>query len=178
MLDDITYDDHDPWNESSHRHPRANAIMTDDRLWDCVNELAPFGSDEGADAYIEYRSWRAENPDANLEECLSWILGGQQAGYNESLIASAGIESYLSGSPDSVLDLPFPDALTLDTTIIATVLGQLVDEGRIDENVKTYARVAVARQMHPLILAQIKDDVIAQERRAVLELVLSAIEAG
>jgi hypothetical protein len=53
-----------------------------------------------------------------------------------------------------------------------------VDEGRIDENVKTYARVAVARQMHPLILAQIKNDVIAQERRAVLELVLSAIEAG
>ena len=46
----MEYDDHDPWNEPSHRHPRANELMQDPMFWDCVNELAPFGSDEGADA--------------------------------------------------------------------------------------------------------------------------------
>ena len=40
----MEYDDHDPWNEPSHRHPR-NELMHDEILWDCVNELAPFGSD-------------------------------------------------------------------------------------------------------------------------------------
>lgn len=61
--------DHDPWNNVEDRHPRAQALMAEE-LWDCVNELAPFGSDEGAEAYCEYRDWRAENPDTNLVECL------------------------------------------------------------------------------------------------------------
>jgi uncharacterized protein YfeS len=178
MAGEIIYDDHDPWNEPSHRHPRANEIMTDERLWDCVNELAPFGSDEGADAYVEYRRWRAENPDANLEECIAWILGGKQGEYNDRLVNQEGIEQYLSGNYDSVLGLPYPDAFTLDATIIASVLGQLVDEGRVDDNVKRYARVAIARQSHPLILSRIDDDEIAAERRKILNSVLAAIEAG
>ena len=58
-------DEHDPWNEASHRHPRAQQLMAPE-LWDCVDEDAPFGSDEGADAYASYREWRAENPEAPL----------------------------------------------------------------------------------------------------------------
>lgn len=177
MASNIVYDDHDPWNEPSHRHPRANDIMTDERLWDCVNELAPFGSDEGADAYVEYRRWRAENLNANLGQCISWILEGKQAEYNECLVDEAGIEQYLSGKSESVLGLPW-DAYTLDATIIATVLGQLVDEGRIDENVKPYARIAIARQCHALVLSQFDDDEIAAERREILDTVLAAIEAA
>lgn len=41
------------------------------------------------------------------------------------------------------------DMLTLDTTVIATALGQLLDEGRIDPEVKPYIRVAIKRQLHP-----------------------------
>src|SRR5258708_5195339 len=62
-------DDHDPWNEPGHRHPRAQQLM-DQAPWDCVDELAPFGSDEGADAYVEYRSWRSENPGQDLMRCI------------------------------------------------------------------------------------------------------------
>jgi uncharacterized protein YfeS len=113
----------------------------DDSLWDCVNELAPFGSDEGADAYAEYRSWRAAHPGEDLAACLAWI-GGEG---------------------------DYPDAFTYDATIIATVLGQLVDEGRIDASVKPAARAAIARQL---------DDTDDEERRDQLGKALSAVEAG
>ena len=93
-------DDHDPWNDPAHRHPRAVKVM-DESLWDCVNEHAPFGSDERADAYAEWRDWRASHPTENLTACLTWI----------------GTES------------EYADVFTYDATIIATVLGQLVDEG-------------------------------------------------
>lgn len=111
-------EDHDPWNEPRLRHPRAQRLMAHD-LWSCVNENAPFGSDEGATAYDEYRAWRAENPKAPLQECIEWI--GDESGYG--------------------------DEFTFDATIIATILGQLVDEGRIDAAAKPFAYKAIARQL-------------------------------
>lgn len=133
-------DDHDPWNDPLFRHPRAQELM-DESLWDCVNELAPFGSDEGAEAYTEYRSWRAAHPREDLAACIAWI--GDESSY--------------------------PDVFTFDATIIATVLGQLIDEGRIDPTVKPAARAAIARQ-----LEEADDD----ERRVLLSAALRAIEAG
>lgn len=128
--------EHDPWNEVKDRHPRAQELMADD-LWDCTDEDAPFGSDEGADAYEEYRSWRVEHPGAPLSECLAWI--GDESGY--------------------------PDAFTYDATVIATVLGQLVCEGRIDADSKPAARRAIARQVtdasnHRLALLQASEAAI------------------
>jgi uncharacterized protein YfeS len=111
-------DDHDPWNDPTHRHPRAQKLMAPE-LWDCVDEDAPFGSDEGADAYAEYRAWRSQNPDAPLVDCIAWI--GDESDYS--------------------------DAFTFDATIIATVLGQVVDEGRVDVDAKPFARAAIHRQL-------------------------------
>jgi uncharacterized protein YfeS len=132
--------DHDPWNEHGHRHPRAHELM-DEALWDCVNEHAPFGSDEGAEAYEEYRSWRAAHPGTDLRGCIDRI--GDEGSY--------------------------PDQFTFDATIIATVLGQLVNEGRIDASVKPSARRAIARQTEAA-----EDD----ERRELLAKALRAIDAG
>jgi len=169
----MEYDDHDPWNEPSHRHPRAIELMRNPLFWDCVNELAPFGSDEGADAYIEYRTWRTDNPGSNLIDCVSWILGGKQAGYNESLTK----ETVIQNSDESAVEFDYSDAFTLDATIIATVLGQLVDEGRIDSEAKPFAQLAIRRQSHPLLLARFGDSSVA-ERRAILESVQQVIDAA
>jgi uncharacterized protein YfeS len=170
----MEYDDHDPWNETSHRHPRAHELMCHEILWDCVNELAPFGSDEGADAYDEYRRWRSENPGSSLTDCLSWILGGKQTEYNATLTLDAAIED----SEESANRFGYPDAFTLDATIIATVLGQLVDEGRIDVEAKPFAKVAIDRQIHPRILAKYRDEAIIAERRGILQSVQQVIDAA
>ncbi len=132
-------DDHDPWNDPEQRHPRARELLADE-LWDCVDEDAPFGSDEGADAYAEYRAWRGQNPDAPLIDCISWI--GDESDY--------------------------ADHFTHDATIIAIVLGQLVDEGRIDVDVKPIAQKAIRRQQAGA----------EPSRVAILNLVEAAIEAG
>jgi len=131
----MEYDDHDPWNEPSNRHPRASEQMRDEFFWECVNELAPFGSDEGATAYVDYRGWRVENQDVILLDCISWILGGKNDSYSLSLTDDLAIQN----ADDSAQDFGYADAFTLDATIIATVLGQLVDEGRIDAEAKPFA---------------------------------------
>jgi len=132
-------DEHDPWNEPEHRHPRARELMPEE-LFDCADEDAPFGSDEGAEAYLEYRDWRAQNPGAPLTECLEWI--GDESDY--------------------------PDAFTFDATIIATVLGQLVAEGRVDAAAKPAARRAIERQLLDA----------GPPRRQLLEMSAAAIEAA
>jgi uncharacterized protein YfeS len=169
---EIEDDDHDPWNEPAHRHPRAADLMRDEMFWDCANELAPFCSDEGADAYVEYRRWRRENPNLNLVECIAWILNGNIAQYNRSLLDEEAIEEC-----DESADLMgYSDAFTLDATIIATVLGQLVDEGCIDAEAKPFAKLAISRQSHPVLLERFEDEEAATERRTILARVSAMID--
>jgi len=142
--------DHDPFNEPETAHPRARELMVEPFFWDCVDERAPFGSDEGSDAYYEWRNWRENNPSRPLTECLRWILDGDLDGYNDSLCTDEQIEHDLA-EPDEAFMAEQYDMFTLDTTIIATALGQLMDEGRIDADAKSYVNVAIRRQLHPSV---------------------------
>ncbi|EMB17837.1 molybdate metabolism regulator [Rhodopirellula europaea] len=140
--------EHDPFNEPESAHPRARELMREPFFWDCVDEAAPFGSDEGNEAYYEWRSWREENPKAALTECFDWILAGNLHAYNESLASVAQIEMDVDNPDDAILGDQY-DMFTLDTTIIATGLGQLMDEGVIDPSAKPFLHVAIKRQRNP-----------------------------
>ncbi|HUY91220.1 MAG TPA: molybdate metabolism regulator [Pirellulales bacterium] len=140
--------DHDPFNEPETAHPRARELMREPLFWDCVDESAPFGSDEGSDAYYEWRNWREENPDAPLTECFDWILAGNLDAYNDSLASDAQIEKDAADPENALLGDQY-DIFTLDTTIIATGLGQLMDEGVIDPAAKPFMFVAIKRQRNP-----------------------------
>ncbi|MGI9458057.1 MAG: hypothetical protein ACR2NU_15940, partial [Aeoliella sp.] len=120
--------DHDPFNEPDQAHSRARELMVEPLFWDCVDERAPFGSDEGNDAYYEWRRWRKENPLSTLVDCIAWILVNNLGAYNETLCSDARIERDLENPEDAFLAEHY-DMFTLDTTIIATALGQLMDEG-------------------------------------------------
>ncbi|GAA4424967.1 molybdate metabolism regulator [Bremerella cremea] len=138
--------DHDPFNEPETAHVRARKLMTEEFFWDCVDEQAPFGSDEGSDAYYEWRDWREENPDQPLMVCLDWILDGQSEQYNASLYTDERIAQDLA-DPSSAFLADHWDIDTLDITILATALGQLLDEGTIDADAKPLAIVAIERQL-------------------------------
>lgn len=140
--------EHDPFNEPESAHPRARELMREPVFWDCADEGAPFGSDEGFDAYYEWRAWRTEHPQAPLTECLNWICDGRLAAYNHSLSTPEAVARDLA-HPDQALLADHFDIYTLDTTIIATGLGQLMDEGKIDATAKPYLKVAIARQRQP-----------------------------
>jgi len=127
-------------------HPRAVQLVPDEFFWDCADELAPFGSDEGDTALEEYRDWRKAHPDAPLEECLVWTIesvGEIDAGeYDDAIFDEATVRAQVD-DPD------FDDQQLIyvtDASVIATVFGQLADEGRIDATAKPYAARALTRQ--------------------------------
>jgi uncharacterized protein YfeS len=152
--------EHDPFNERERSHPRARELLIEDFFWDCADEEALFGSDEGHDAYYEYRRWRKEHPDAPLTDCLAWILDGRLSEYTSHLCSDEQIRADLD-SPDDAFMADSWDMFTLDATILATAFGQLLDEGRIDPEAKPFVKVALARQVHPAI-------VTSEHRAAVL----------
>jgi len=143
--------EHDPFNESELAHPRARELMSEELFFDCTDEDAPFGSDEGSDAYFEWREWRKENKSNSLTDCFEWILDGNLSGYNENLCTEVQIKIDQT-NPDNAFLAEHYDIYTLDTTIIATALGQLLDEGIIDKDAKPYIMVALNRQMNSNIL--------------------------
>ena len=126
-------------------HPRAIELIPQKFFWDCGDELAPFGSDEGHTAIAEWREWRRHNPEAPVLDCLIWTIEsvGEMAfsDYGTALLSREKIEK-------QVEDRRFDDqqyVFTLDTSVIATAFGQLVDEGKIDPEVKPVAEVAIER---------------------------------
>jgi uncharacterized protein YfeS len=161
--------DHDPFNERELAHARARALLVEDFFWDCADEEAPFGSDEGHDAYFEYRNWRSENPQASLLDCVSWILDDRLDEYTPELCTDEQIRMDVSHPDDAFMGDSW-DMFTLDATIIATGFGQLLDEGHIDAAVKPYLRVALTRQLHPAVALSERRVAIMLAALRVLEL--------
>jgi uncharacterized protein YfeS len=160
--------DHDPFSEPETAHPRAGELMTEEFLWDCTDEEAPFGSDEGFDAYYEFREWRRRNRKQPLTACLAWIMQGEDLeNYNDELCSDEAIERDLE-KPDQAFLADAYDMFALDATVIATALGQLLDEGRIDPEAKPYVRVAIKRQLHPkVVTSEHRGKVLLAVRRVI-----------
>ena len=133
--------------EKEKAHPKAQALMTEDFFWDIGDELTPFGSDEGFEALCEFRAWRLEHPDISVGFCIAWIIESvgefnDYEDYNEENLVNPEKVLQQMSNPD------FDDQqyiFTLDTTIIATALAQLVDEGLIEEDYKYFVQVAINR---------------------------------
>lgn len=132
--------------DKDNAHPNAIELIPEDFFWNCFNELAPFGSDEGDTALAEFRDWRKVNPQTPTIECLKWVIEGvgemDFKDYNQNLLNKALIKSQLQ-------DDDFDDQqyiYTLDISVIATGFAQLVDEGTIDEQNKPIIQIAIDRQ--------------------------------
>jgi len=130
-----------------HASKRSIKLIPEDFFWDCTDELAPFGSDEGDTALAEFRDWRKANPGTPTIECLKWTI--ESVGemdfedYNDSIIDAQLIQQ-------QVEDKDFDDQqyiFTLDVSVIATGFAQLVDEGVIDPANKPVINIALERQV-------------------------------
>ncbi len=127
-------------------HQRARDLVSDEFFWDCTDELAPFGSDEGDTALAEFRDWRRENPKAPVLDCLKWTIEGvgemKFSDYNDTILADELIQRQIE-------DDEFDDQqyiFTLDISVITTGFGQFVDEGKIDPTAKPVILRAIKRQ--------------------------------
>lgn len=127
-------------------HPKAIELIPEEFFWSCIDELAPFGSDEGDTALAEYRDWRKTNPNTPTIECLKWVIESvgemKFADYNQKIVDKKLIKAQLE-------DDDFDDQqyiYTLDNSVIATGFAQLVDEGIIEQQNKPIIQLAIDRQ--------------------------------
>ena len=132
--------------DKDNAHKRAIELIPEEFFWSCIDELAPFGSDEGDMALSEFRDWKKDNPNKETYECLKWTIEGVSekslAEYNETILDKSLIQSQLD-------DDDFDDQqyiYTVDISVIATGFGQLVDEGKIDSKNKPIIQLAIDRQ--------------------------------
>jgi len=130
-----------------HANKRAIELIPEEFFWSCIDELAPFGSDEGDMALAEFRNWRKANKNVPTIECLKWTIEGvgeiDFSDYNDSLLSKEKIKKLLQ-------DKAFDDhqyIFTLDISVIATGFGQLVDEGIIEVQNKPIIKIALDRQI-------------------------------
>lgn len=132
--------------DKNHAHKRAVELIPEVFFWDGVDELAPFGSDEGDMALSEFRNWRKSNPKTSTYECLKWTIESigelNISDYNENILNKKLIEKQISD--DGFNDQQY--IFTVDISAIATGFGQLVDEGKIDEKGKPLIQLAIDRQ--------------------------------
>ncbi|WP_445457516.1 hypothetical protein [Flavobacterium sp. HNIBRBA15423] len=134
--------------DKSKAHPNAIKLLKDDFFWTNNDELSPFGSDEGHEALCEFRRWRKENSEIEVGYCIAWVINsvGEIDNYDDYNEESIVDEELIR---QKIIDNNFDDKqyiYALDTSIIATALGQLVDEGTIEVDYKYYVQVAINRQ--------------------------------
>lgn len=134
---------------------RAVELIPEDFFWSGIDELAPFGSDEGDMALYEYRDWRKINPKTATIECLKWVIEdvGEMnfADYNYNILNKELIQTQIDD--DNFNDQQY--IWTLDISIIATGFAQLVDEGLIELANIPIIQLAIHRQ---LIWAELSED--------------------
>jgi uncharacterized protein YfeS len=128
-------------------HPRTRELVPEDFFWDCTDELAPFGSDEGDTALADFRDWRRGRPRVPIVECLKWTIESvgemEYSDYSDALLSEPLIASQIA-------DEEFDDQqyiFTVDVSVLATGFGQLLDEGHIDRSAKPIIARAISRQI-------------------------------
>ena len=131
----------------NHAHQKAIELIPEDFFWSCIDDLAPFGSDDGSMALVEFRIWRNQNPKTPTIECLKWVIEsvGEMnfADYNHGLASKDKIKSQLHDEEFDSRQYIW----TLDISIIATGFAQLVDEGIIELQNKNIIQLAIDRQI-------------------------------
>lgn len=128
-------------------HARAIELLTEDFFWSGSDELSPFGSDEGHTALCKFRKWRKKNKKISVGYCIAGVIEsvGEFDDYDdyneENLVDELKIKSQIDN--DEFDDQQY--IFTIDTSVIATALGQLVDEGLIEVDYKYFVQVAINR---------------------------------
>lgn len=92
-------------------HPKAKELLIEDFYWSSIEESAPFGNDDGSDAFYGFRDWRSKNKNE------SPIV------YLKELINEWGYPSF--------------DWYTMDTTIISNYIkvNNTIDNSAIQNQI-------------------------------------------
>jgi len=126
-------------------NPNAKKIMTNEFYYDIINEFAPFGNDVGNDTFYLYADWKKKNANESAEKFLKQELRelGQQ-NFDLKLNSKNSKELVLAVDkmPNQYVDINW-----IDNIIISLAFSQLFQEGKIEEEIKKLAKIAIDREI-------------------------------
>lgn len=129
-------------------HPNAKRLMNEHFFWSPIDETAPFGNDDGADAYADYTAWRKTHKKGHSIDFLQEEVAGW--GYPAFDLRETDfdkLQPYLKQN-----SLGNRCMYGTDAAVIAVAFGQLYLEGTIDNDFKELARLSIKRELIPEIL--------------------------
>jgi uncharacterized protein YfeS len=156
VKDNYQYDEEDFYGILP--HPRAIELAHYGFFWSSIDELAPFGSDEGYDGLTSYQDWKEINPNGRLKNFIEWTLQQwlrPEDKYDQSILEDENIGKLVNDPSVNI----FSDVFNLDTSIISAGFGQLILDGKIDQEAKLYIELALKRRAHTKLYEHITDDV-------------------
>lgn len=128
-------------------HPAARMLLTEEFYWSPIEETSPFGSDDGADAFYQFKEWRESNPTASPFIFIEALL--DDWGYSKGPQPQDGeVEAYLLER----------SVLGTNNVIIAVGFGQYVLEGKIDRDLHKRTIQSVEAECTPSRLSAFADD--------------------
>lgn len=148
-------------------HPSIRARLDAEAAALVATDIGPLGTDRGLDAFRAFFDWRRDHPSASLRACVAWIEESFEVAYTRHLLATATLEKQLAAEENG--DFDFGESVfAADETVIASALGQLLSEGKVDADAHAALAVALSREAHPVVLSRIfgEGGVQAARRRA------------
>lgn len=121
-------------------HPRARILFSEAFFWDAIDDHAPWGSDEGADALSFFGQAHGQNGSPPDPLALAKEYVGED--WSESRPG------------DDLDDVQMETFSTAHLAVIAIALGMYLIHGYIPSDLKTFGLEAIDRELQPNCLKQ------------------------
>jgi len=141
VKEQLYFDDPEEGPSRDTSHPEFVRVCEDELFYDCTDDFAPFGNDDGADALSALEDWYRDGAkgtvrafiDDKLEE---WGMAIPDLEATDRVTVNGWLE-----------DKKLATALqTTDNVVIAVAFGEAKITGRLDGGVAALARAALHRE--------------------------------
>ncbi len=138
-MDHYYFDDEEFGHHPLTSHPRFRQYFTDELYYDCGDEEAPFGSDEGADALALLAEMLRKKPSINFADLPRWLMDDEwELGYCP---------------PDEPYDEEdVESSFYSDQVTLAFAFGQIKITGEIDHDLAKQALGSLERMKKTHVL--------------------------
>lgn len=133
----IDSDEYGPHPKTS--HPRFAAAFTEEFYYDCGDEEAPFGSDEGSDTLHAIEQKLRKNPKLDFAAFPKHLIE-QEWGMRYIPVESLEKEAVLNLTREQEMDIQQSDMITY-----ATAFAQIKTTGKLDPDLKMRGLMALKR---------------------------------
>lgn len=129
-------------------HPKARQLLGDSSVvWNYGDEDSPLGNDKGPDTFAGYLAFRADQPDASVDQFIHDELAlSRIADTDWALLDSARLQAALDADNRY-------SVLRRDDFILGLAFAQLLLEGAVDAEVLRRALLALHRQATDVVLS-------------------------